>query len=72
MISRVNRDCGMRIWQLGKIAINSSSYQYYIEYGENCRRKVWKLFTKGEASDVYIAKNPLIGTLFRLNYPEIC
>ena len=35
-------------------------------------RKIWKLFTKREASDVYIAKNPLIGTLFRLNYPAIC
>ena len=35
-------------------------------------RKIWKLFTKREASDVYIAKNPLIGTLFRLNYPVNC
>ena len=35
-------------------------------------RKIWKLFTKREASDVYIAKNPLIGTLFRLNYPANC
>ena len=30
------------------------------------------VFKKGKTLDVYVAKTPLIGTLFRLNYPAIC